>query len=539
MKKLCGSIIFLFLTLFITGCLNLNQEFTINSDGSGKLRYVSKMKSDFTLNSDTETPEDKAKASVKRILEKSEGIAAWKDVSYKVLDSGKILFSGTAYFKDFKKLKIDSSVSSDIKPVFEKRDDGTIRLALVSSKEAKGDEGLADELSEAEINKRLIAEKAKFKQSLLMMNMFLPEFKTTMTFNLPGKVRKAVNFSKVPDNEKSVTITYDGKKLLKVLTDIGEDDNFWREAAAYGISYQKSGPPFIELNARMFGFRSVPEAIADADDQMLFNYKREVKEAQAGYAKMLTSLGFGSSVALPAAEGDGFQELYVAGVRYVGRVDEKNNLRPFNWPEGYTLSVIGRFKGSVTAAKEGTVFTALTDNGEDLLPEKKWNRSLGFPRLSEDRANVIFEVKLKKPSLQAKYLKEVSGSLKYTTSGGTEKIDLGTLACRAGSKVEKFKTSIEETGPASWPKGANQMKLKLFLKSDEIKDIKFYDTDGLEIKFKRQGYSYSGRSSTFNYVLKDKLPEKLKIVVEKHAMLKNFEIPFKLENINLLGKPIK
>lgn len=110
-----------------------------------------------------------------------------------------------------------------------------------------------------------------------MMNMFLPEFKTTMTFNLPGKIKKAVNFSKDKVIKNKVTITYDGAKLLEVLSAIGEDDNFWREAVAYGVSYKKSGPPFVEINARMFGFRSVPEAIADADNKVLFDFKKKLK----------------------------------------------------------------------------------------------------------------------------------------------------------------------------------------------------------------------------------------------------------------------
>ena len=54
------------------------------------------------------TMEDKTKATVNSIIEQSQGVSAWKDLAFKVGDDGKIVFSGTAYFKKLSSLKIGS-----------------------------------------------------------------------------------------------------------------------------------------------------------------------------------------------------------------------------------------------------------------------------------------------------------------------------------------------------------------------------------------------------------------------------------------------
>lgn len=543
MKKLNPILLLSIITaIFICGCVNVEQKYYINPDGSGKVEYSSKMKTDFTIGNENETPEAKAKESVKRIMEKSKGIIAWKDVSYELLDNGKMQFTGTAYFRDISKFEIDSGIKAKgMSPVFEKRPDGDYYLALVNKEKSIDEQDtILDDLSEKEITKRIINQKANFKQSLMMMNMFLPEFSMKMSFCLPGKIKKSVNFSKSEKNDHSVALSYDGEKLLKVLSDIAEDDNFWRETVVSGINIQKDGPPVEEINEKLFGFRSIPEAsIAGDSAKPLFDFKAEVKEAQGNYEKMLLKLGLSSDISLPAANGDGFKKLYVGGVRLVRTEDEENSLRPFNWTKGYTLSVIGEFPGAVMSVKEGEVITALTDSGQSLLPERDWDRKVSFPRLSDDKSSVIFEVKLNIPSEDVKYLKEISGNLNYITASGEEKIDLGYLECKAGAKASKFDATIESITASDWPKNSTNLQFKIFLSADTVKNIKFYDVDGIELKFTQNGYSYSNRSTSFTYNTTEKIPEKVKIVIEKHSKLKKFEIPFKLENISLLGIPIK
>ncbi len=357
-----------------------------------------------------------------------------------------------------------------------------------------------------------------------------------MKFNLPSKVKKVVNFSKVDGDNKAVSITYSGEKLLRVFTKIANDDDFWREAVSTGMSLKKDGPPLEEINAKLFGFRSVPEVIINKDGENLFDFIKEVKSAQANSNNMLRRLGLSDDVVLPAATGEGFKNLYIAGVRYVRMSDEKNGVRPFNWSKGYSLSLIGEFYGAVVAVSDGEVVKAVTDNNEDLLFDKKWDRTIRFARLSDDKAKTVFEIKLKAPSNKAKYLKEISGIIKYKTSSSADTLDLGYVKCKEGARFSKLEAIIKTIKPSEYPKGATDITIKMFISADTIKSIKLFDGEGIELQFRENSYSYSDRSITKTFQIAEKLPKKIKIIIERHSKLKIFECPFELKNIDLLGR---
>ncbi len=83
----------------LAGCLDLDEEYSINPDGSGKVKIkcaVAPMR--FTTSK--KSPEELLKSDVRETLEKCGGVDAWTDVTAVQRDDGKIAFSGTAYFKD-------------------------------------------------------------------------------------------------------------------------------------------------------------------------------------------------------------------------------------------------------------------------------------------------------------------------------------------------------------------------------------------------------------------------------------------------------
>ena len=125
MKKLLLLLPLLFL---LTSCFQEELVYTLNPDGSGKvnLKAIFPLDSYFDLNLTGEnslSPEEKVQLVVKKTLEKSEGIAAWTNVSYKTTDDNKIEFQGTAYFKDLNKVKLKlGNVDSDtLAPTFTKK----------------------------------------------------------------------------------------------------------------------------------------------------------------------------------------------------------------------------------------------------------------------------------------------------------------------------------------------------------------------------------------------------------------------------------
>ena len=125
MKKLLLLLPLLFL---LTSCFQEELVYTLNPDGSGKVN----VKATFPLDSlfelhipgeNTLSSEEKAQKVVKNLLEKSEGVAAWSSISYKINDDNKIELQGTAYFKDVNtvKLKLENIDSETLNPTFTKK----------------------------------------------------------------------------------------------------------------------------------------------------------------------------------------------------------------------------------------------------------------------------------------------------------------------------------------------------------------------------------------------------------------------------------
>ena len=98
--------------LAIAGCVEEKSEFTINPDGSGKVVYEAAVQPmDFGMMGEKPDPQAMLKQTVQQILTQSSGVDAWKDVTSKLTDDGKMYFKGTAYFPDISKLKIHNSMS--------------------------------------------------------------------------------------------------------------------------------------------------------------------------------------------------------------------------------------------------------------------------------------------------------------------------------------------------------------------------------------------------------------------------------------------
>ncbi len=123
----------------IVGCIETKDEFTVNPDGSGKVIHELTFPA-MNLEAGFQTmgggapgemgggkppsemaggkpsdPNAQLKNSVREILSKSSGVDAWKDVSYKITDDGRMYFKGTAYFPDINSLSIHSpNISSDM-----------------------------------------------------------------------------------------------------------------------------------------------------------------------------------------------------------------------------------------------------------------------------------------------------------------------------------------------------------------------------------------------------------------------------------------
>jgi len=517
--------------LLLSSCYETKQEFTINPDGSGKVKHECSFQN-VNLTGDSDAPEDALQAAISKLITDSKGIEAWRDVSFKRLSDGRLWFQGTAYFKKLADLEIPNQ--SMLEFAWKNQGGGKAQLDL-SLQKSKDQAPAAKpaELSPAEKSEKLKADRASFQQSKPMMASILGTMKQSVTFHLPGKIDSSTNFKKTPAG--SLDLVFEGSKMLAAMDKLVNDDAW---IAKHG--FDAKGAPDLdnEMSALLFGEKAPVRATVSAATKPLFDYAAEVTAAKRESAKLQKQLGTVSIA--PPAKGEALKSLKVVGVRLVSAVDKKLDIRPFNGEQGYALSVLAELPGSVmTITDKSSIAKAVTIEGADLLKgTKDWDRRLGFPKLSADKAWVNFDVDLKSPPPETTGIKEISGTLQYRVASASKEVDLGLTSLKAGSKGTTLDASIESI-KEGWAKdGSQDLELKVKLTLDELKSASLV-VNGAKSEMKRTGYSSFGSTTSFTFTSKAKFPENAGIVFEIFDKVETFDVPFKLENLTLLGTPIK
>lgn len=519
--------------LLLASCYDTEEEFTINPDGSGKVVHECSFQS-VNLSNNDDDPEEALQSAITTLIEKSKGVDAWSDVSFKLLDDGRMWFKGTAYFKNIDELEIENQ--SMLSFTWKKQDNGKAELALSFKKDNDSkQESKAADLTPAEKAKKLKTERAKFQQAMPMFSAMLGGLKQTTTFHLPGKVEASSNFKKASSGD--LGLTFDGAKMLDALNTLVADDDW---LAKNEFDTQKGPALDNELSGLLFGENAPVMASITGATKPLFDYAAEVAAAQKQTAKLQKQLGV-VSVA-PPSKGEPLKSIKVVGVRMISELDKKLDLRPFNYDAGYTLSVLAEFAGSVLdVTDKSAVTTATASDGTSILKsDREWDLRLGSPKLSADKASAIFDINLNLPPSGAKGLKEVTGTIQYRVAGGSKKTDLGLASFEVGAKGTEFDASIEKIKDGWQKDGSKDIELKLKLKPDDVKTVSLVvDSTSPAIELERRGYSSSGGTTRFTFNFKEGIPEKGSIVVETYDQLKSFDVPFSIENISLLGTPME
>lgn len=512
------------LLLSTVGCIDMEEEYTLNPDGSGKVvvRWVG---APLDFNNE-KTAEARAASILRDEVTKSEGIDAWKDVSCAARDDGKFEFKGTAYFKDFAQVKLHYSGLSS--PRLKCSKDARGNLVVGTEVKKTGDPGKP--VSDEEAKKELKEQRVKYQQGKRVIETMLADLKSTTTVNLPGRVGETTNFKKTGD--ASVRIALDGKAFLKAIDDLIMNDEWMlRNIKAHG-TIENPAMNDDALYEKIFGEKGPIRAVTTGELKPLFNYEGEAGPARKAWTEAAAKIGI--AAAGPAAKGGDFKSLKIAGIRYVFEHDSERN--PGSPGSGVTLTLYGDLPGAVLSVKQGLLNKAVADTGEDLLPDK-FQRTIHFPHLSQDKAGVSFDVNLKLPSAAAKGFKEVSGVLTYFVGGTTKEVDLGFDELKADAQGKG--AEIKKIEDSKWEEGSQDLDVRIEMPSDTIKSVVVKDASGAVLKTTEGGSWNSDRETTRILRLKGKFPAKGKIVAIVYDDLKSFEIPFKIENVDLLGRPLK
>jgi len=299
MRALRLTLIAASVAMLVGGCIETKQDMTLNPDRSGKARVevvMSSMPFSMTPSEDPPDPAVTAKRFAKSVLDGSKGVETWSDVSYETTEDNRTRFVGTAYFRDFLKMQVQSG---EVKGVTLKATpDGGMLLRMDPQQQmgkaapgpvAEQPAQPAPQMTEEEMQQRLLAERAKWQQMKPMMAMTLGKMKMDAVFRLPGKLVEVKGFQKTPDG--GVRFAFDGAKMIEVIDGLMADDAYVRENMLKGRGGMGQPPLGDKAMAQLFGTSEALEARAAPPLTAQFNYTQEAEAAKAAYPGMIKQLG--------------------------------------------------------------------------------------------------------------------------------------------------------------------------------------------------------------------------------------------------------
>jgi len=101
-----------------------------------------------------------------------------------------------------------------------------------------------------------------------------------------------------------------------------------------------------------------------------------------------------------------------------------------------------------------------------------------------------------------------------------------------GAKIKEIKDGWNDDG-------SKQIEIELDVETETLKELVM--AEGVKrTVMERRGYSsFGGGSATYTFEAKGGVPENAKLIAVMHDGVETYDVPFKLENVSLLGTPIE
>lgn len=537
------AILFALTTLLaLAGCFEETNTYYVNPDGSGKVIHeVITVADDLNLSGGAASPDPQSllKKTARKILYQSKGIDTWSDIKTSVTDEGKLHFKGTAYFPDIRNVSFadKDNVETSTHLEISLTPDGLLTVAM---REDTDDEETSEavDYTPEQLQQQLQQQRVQYNQMKPVMIQLLDSLKKQDTFHYAGTLIESVNFQTA---ENSVSVVIEGRKLLAYMDSLMADDARMLELIKRGKNMEE-GFSDPDMYAFFWGKPELPAAEIKLT-QPVFDYAQEVAAAKSKYDEMLTALdltAWPQSVVTATetpVQGTELQSLRVGGVRLVYFEDDAIGYRPLNNFPGFRMSLIGRLPQSGLQVKDGTLTKAVTLGGKSLLPNQAFKRSLDSVKIADDGISATFEVELEVPAENKTGFEEIAGTLFCFKSENEKIVDLGLMELKTGSRNETENISISRVSK-SWS-NENQIEFKLELPEHVFKDIRIFTEDGRRIETRLYSSSTSnGNLMQQGIATEEQLPEKACVEFVLYDNIQEYEIPFSLKNISLLGKPL-
>jgi len=296
MKFYLASSLIVILALSLSSCVETTQDYFITEKGKGKVEIEAKMASggQFKMKGgrgdvkQENSYNDKVKMieKVRKIINESEGVEAWKNLDYHLDSEGRIVFSTTAYFKDIENFKLTEIPSPKVKKFNEEgvawtfemdedeEEEGSNPFQQNSKKEKKED------LSKKEVDEKVKQLINQYERQSKMVKMALNMFEFEATYHFPYKVKSVKDMEEA--GNRKVKGTLEGDQIINAYDEFMENDEQLRKLVKEeGVrrfdfdneAFVKAVKP--EKNLMSATFKT---GLFSGSPKNPFNYEEEVKQ---------------------------------------------------------------------------------------------------------------------------------------------------------------------------------------------------------------------------------------------------------------------
>jgi hypothetical protein len=288
------------LLLVAAGCAESEWTYTLNPDGSGKVKVSAVVQplppGSLALGDlDGEGPEDFARRCARNILDESRGLASWSHVSWGLADDGRVKFAGTAYFRELYDVSIKGTIPLTLigTPFLEHLDDGRLLVCI-------GVPGVLQELR-VRAGEAPITDFRRIPQGPMQGKMLWQSVKPFAS-SLLGTMKTTVKIRACsprsgaqPEGAATVevlNVTLDGPAVLAAAERMAREDpaGLTRRPEIPEDEGRSGGAAAVHVHDVLFGTTSVANGIIDPTAGPAFDFEGELAEAQVSYERLAADL---------------------------------------------------------------------------------------------------------------------------------------------------------------------------------------------------------------------------------------------------------
>jgi hypothetical protein len=320
------------LAALCAGCFDafeLDQTVTLNPDGSGKAEFKlimsapgkaqgqifgAEREANLSLveqaRKEKMSPGEFLSKAAQVFIERSEGVDAWEDVDFSLLNDGRLAIRGTAYFPDLGEFKLGLQNAPEYGWDAENKvlafdaemgPQGQIKKATHLGPDHSDDEPEPDEKAPEptaeEIKRELMYLRIEYQQARPMFAALAAMTDFDVTYKLPGKLGSHGSFTKVDD--RTVRIAFRGEKALRRMDEVIMADNLMRPLVREVLMRRKAGDEDEkdeDAGDALFQFlwlgdTRAPRAKLAGEGKPQFDYAAAVKKAKAAEQEMFKPIG--------------------------------------------------------------------------------------------------------------------------------------------------------------------------------------------------------------------------------------------------------